>query len=159
MDDATGAPAHATQPPPHPCASAPAEQRRRRRALAGPGIVLAATAAGVTLVSVVDPHEPGHYPTCPFLWATGLYCPGCGGMRMVNSLTHGRVWEAFGLNPMVFLLLPVFAYLWARWTACAAKGVPFASALVRPRVIYPFLGLIVVYWIVRNLPFAHALAP
>ncbi|GLZ10656.1 hypothetical protein Acsp04_08910 [Actinomadura sp. NBRC 104425] len=157
MDDTTAAPARAAHPHPHP--PAPAGRRGRGRALAGPGIVLAAAAAGVALVSVVDPHEPGHYPTCPLLWATGLYCPGCGGLRMVNSLTHGRVGEAFGLNPMAFLLLPVFAYLWARWTACAAKGVPFASALVRPRVIYPFLALIIVYWIVRNLPFGHALAP
>ncbi|GLW63210.1 hypothetical protein Arub01_14540 [Actinomadura rubrobrunea] len=157
MDDATGAPAHAARPSPR--APSPAAPRRRKRALVGPGIVLAAAAAGTVLVSTVDPNEPGHYPTCPFLWATGLYCPGCGGLRMVHSLTHGRVAEAFGLNPMLFLLLPVFGYLWARWAACAATGVPFASRLTRPRVIHAFLALVVVYWIVRNTAFGAALAP
>ncbi|MFC7733202.1 DUF2752 domain-containing protein [Actinomadura keratinilytica] len=115
MDDTTAAPARAAQP--HPHAPAPAGRRSRGRALVGPGIVLAAAAAGVALVSVVDPHEPGHYPTCPLLWATGLYCPGCGGLRMVNSLTHGRVGEAFGLNP---------------WRSCCCPSSPTCGRAGRP---------------------------
>ncbi|TMR29466.1 DUF2752 domain-containing protein, partial [Actinomadura geliboluensis] len=87
------------------------------------------------------------------------YCPGCGLMRLVHALTHGDVATAFGFNPLVFVLLPVFGYLFVRWTALAARGMPMRSALFRPVVVYSFVGVLAVYWVVRNLPFAAALAP
>ncbi|WP_242614087.1 DUF2752 domain-containing protein [Actinomadura roseirufa] len=133
--------------------------RGSARRLLAPAAVLAAVAAGSALLAFVDPNEPGHYPACPFLFATGLYCPGCGTMRMVHALAHGRVGEAFGLNPMVLMLLPVFAHLYVRWVARSVRGLPMRSALFRPKVVYGFIGLLIVYWVVRNLPFAHALAP
>jgi hypothetical protein len=120
---------------------------------------LAGVAAAVTYVAVVDPNEAGHYPTCPFLWATGLYCPGCGSMRMVHALAHGHVAEAFGRNPLAFLLLPVVGWLWVGWAAAAAGGRPLDSVLLRPRAVWALGALLAVYWVVRNLPFGHALTP
>lgn len=143
----------------HPRPPTGAGRRRPLWALAPHGAVLAAVAAGSVLVALVDPNEPGHYPTCPFLAMTGYYCPGCGGTRLVNALTHGHVGTAFGFNPLVFLLLPVFGYLYVRWTVLTVQGRPMGSALLRPAVVYAFVGLLAAYWIVRNLPFAHALAP
>ncbi|GAA2408065.1 hypothetical protein GCM10010191_15680 [Actinomadura vinacea] len=152
----TGAP---VQGPP-PAASRPQGRTPRRGlALLGPLGFGAAAAVGAVVVAFVDPHEPGHYPTCPSLGLTGWYCPGCGGLRMTYSLLHGDVAQAFGMNPLIMLMLPVFAYLWVRWTVSAARGVPMRSALLRPRVLYAFMGVLGVYWIVRNLPFAQALAP
>ncbi|RFU39065.1 DUF2752 domain-containing protein [Actinomadura logoneensis] len=130
-----------------------------RRRLRAPLAVFGAAAAATVVVTFVDPHAPGHYPTCPFLFLTGYYCPGCGGLRMVNSLTHGHVAAAFGFNPLVFLLTPVAGYVWARWTYCAARGLPVTSVLLRRGVLAGLFGLLLVYWIVRNMPFAHALAP
>ncbi|REE99753.1 DUF2752 domain-containing protein [Thermomonospora umbrina] len=129
------------------------------RRLAGPFLVLGGVAAAVTLVAVVDPHEPGHYPICPLLWATGLYCPGCGTLRMVNSLAHGHAAAAFGLNPLAFVLLPVFGYLWGRWALRSVRGRPMASRLLTPPAAYGFVAVVVVYWVLRNLPFADVLAP
>ncbi|KAB2367638.1 DUF2752 domain-containing protein [Actinomadura montaniterrae] len=129
------------------------------RALTPHGIVLAGAAAATVLVAVVDPNRPGHYPTCPFLAMTGYYCPGCGAMRLVNALAHGHAGTAFGFNPLLFLLLPVFGYLYVRWTVLSLKGRPMWSALFRPVAVYCFVGVVAAYWIVRNLPFAHALAP
>ena len=125
----------------------------------GPAVVTAAAVAAVALVAALDPNEPGHYPTCPFLASTGLYCPGCGSMRMVHALVHGNVGEAFGRNPLAFLMLPLVGYLWIRWTAASARGVPFRTTLLRPWTAWAFGVLLVVYWVVRNLPFAQALAP
>ncbi|WP_246178802.1 DUF2752 domain-containing protein [Actinomadura decatromicini] len=129
------------------------------RSLVGPGAVLGGVAVGSLVVAFRDPNEAGHYPTCPFLLLTGYYCPGCGMMRLVHALTHGDVGTAFGFNPLLFLLLPVFGYLYVRWTVLAARGLPMRSALFRPAVAYAFLGLLIVYWVVRNLPFGQALAP
>ena len=66
---------------------------------ARPWVVLACFAAVAAYVSMVDPDESGHYPTCPFLYLTGYYCPGCGSLRMVHALTHGQVGQGFGRNP------------------------------------------------------------
>ncbi|MEU5879696.1 DUF2752 domain-containing protein [Spirillospora sp. NPDC047279] len=132
---------------------------RARGSLRAPLGVLAAAAAGVALVAVRDPHEAGNYPSCPLFALTGTYCPGCGAMRMVNSLAHGDVGAAFGLNPLLFLLLPVFGYLWVRWTVATARGEPMRSVLFRPPVVVGFMVVLVAYWVVRNLPFAHFLAP
>jgi hypothetical protein len=131
----------------------------RRLALLGPLGLFAAGAVGAAVVAFVDPHEPGHYPTCPSLQLTGWYCPGCGGLRMANALLHGDVAGAFSMNPLVLLLLPVFGYLWVRWTVSAARGVPMRSVLTRPPVLYIFAGLVILYWVARNLPFAQVLAP
>ncbi|QXJ25443.1 DUF2752 domain-containing protein [Actinomadura graeca] len=123
------------------------------------GVVLGGVAAGVLVVAKVDPNEPGHYPGCPFLFLTGYYCPGCGATRLVHALAHGDVGTAFGFNPVVFLLLPVFGYLYVRWTVLAARGRPMQSQLLRPVAAYGLVGVLLVFWIVRNLPFGQALAP
>ncbi len=46
---------------------------------------------------------------CPFKMATGLPCPGCGGLRAFELLTHGRVWDALCLNPLSVALMAFFA--------------------------------------------------
>lgn len=143
----------------HPHPAGGGERKSPVRALMPHGIVLAGAAAATALVAVVDPNRPGHYPTCPFLAMTGYYCPGCGAMRLVNALAHGHVGTAFGFNPLLFLLLPVLGYLYVRWTVLSVRGRPMWSALFRPVAVYSFVGVVAVYWIVRNLPFAHALAP
>lgn len=124
-----------------------------------PALVLGGVLAGTAVVANVDPHRPGHYPTCPFLFLTGLYCPGCGGLRMVNDLAHGHVGAAFGSNQLLFLLIPVAAYLWGRWAVRTARGLPMRSALLRPATAHVAVGVLLAYGIVRNLPFAHVLAP
>lgn len=131
----------------------------RTRSLRGPLAVLACAAAAAAYVSMVDPNESGHYPTCPFLWLTGYYCPGCGSLRMVHSLTHGQVSQGFGRNPLAFVMLPVLGYLWVRWVISSRRGEPLQSRLFHRWVIWAFTAIVLVYWVVRNLPFGHALAP
>ncbi|WP_242887191.1 DUF2752 domain-containing protein [Actinomadura litoris] len=140
--------------PPHPSGG-----RAPLRALRPQLLVAGVVAAGAVVVAFRDPNEPGHYPGCPFLAMTGYYCPGCGATRLVHALTHGDAGTAFGFNPLLFLLLPVFAYMYLRWTYLASRGLPMRSVLFRPVIAYGFVGVLAVYWIVRNLPFGHALAP
>lgn len=130
-----------------------------RRRLLAPAGVLAGVSAAVTYVATIDPNASGNYPTCPLLWFSGAYCPGCGALRMTHALAHGDVPTAFGLNPLLFILLPFFGYLWVRWVACTVRGEPMSSRLLAPKVVYVLLGVVAVYWVLRNLPFAQALAP
>lgn len=68
-------------------------------------LILAGVVLGV-LYSRFDPGQNSFFPPCPFLWLTGLPCPGCGSQRCIHQLMHGHWQEAFLLNPLLVLLLP-----------------------------------------------------
>ena len=80
--------------------------------------MLAVTTAGLAAAAAlfaVDPNEPGHYPTCPFLATTGLYCPGCGALRGIHDLLHGDVAGALARNPMTVIAVPYLILAWFTW--------------------------------------------
>jgi Protein of unknown function (DUF2752) len=139
--------------------------RRARRRWAGrlpalaPGALALVVAAAVSHVALVDPNEPGHYPLCPFRSLTGYYCPGCGSLRMVHAAAHGHLGEAFGRNPLAFAMLPVLGYVWLCWAVAAVRGRRPRFGLFRPWLVWAFSALVLVFWLVRNLPAGHALAP
>jgi len=126
--------------------------------LAAAGVVL----AGFALVAVVDPNEPGHYPTCPFLALTGLYCPGCGSLRAAHALTRGDVATSAGDNILFTLGLPLAVLLWGRWLYVRAKGRPapvLPAPGTRPALWVAGLAVLVLFGVVRNLPWGAFLAP
>ena len=47
--------------------------------------------------------EKIHY-NCPWLYLFHVYCPGCGGMRMILSILHLDFYQAFRYNPFLFIL-------------------------------------------------------
>jgi hypothetical protein len=118
----------------------------------------AAAAAAVGYIAVINPDVPGHYPTCPFYALTGYYCPGCGSLRAIHALVHGHVAQAFGYNVLTIAMLPVLGYLWVSWTKRSARGQPKTS-LAHPAWIWGFAAVIVVFWVFRNVPAGHFLAP
>jgi hypothetical protein len=146
-----------------PAAEEPATSRGRAVvALAArvvrPGGVLLLTSAAVAYVAAVDPNEAGHYPTCPFLALTGFQCPGCGSMRTVHALAHGHVQEAFGLNVLTVVMLPLLVFFWLRWARASALNRPTRTKVAHPALIWGLFGAVVAFWLVRNLPFAAFLA-
>jgi hypothetical protein len=130
----------------------------RLRNLGLPAATLALVVAATTYVALVDPRESGHYPPCPYLWLTGLACPGCGGLRCVHALTRLDVSAALGYNALAVLMFPVIGGLWLRWTLRSARGEPRRS-LSDPRWLWGLLVVVLVFWVVRDLPFGAALAP
>lgn len=105
----------------------------------------------VALLVVVDPHEPGHYPTCPFLRLTGWDCPGCGSLRAISSLAHGEVSQALSYNLMTVAALPLLVLLWAAWAVRLWRGVP--RRWVAPAWwLYGVAAAQVGFWVLRNLP-------
>ncbi|MEW2577595.1 DUF2752 domain-containing protein [Streptomyces syringium] len=131
--------------------------------LAAPLGVAAALAAAAVFIGAVDPNEPGHYPACPLLRHTGLYCPGCGGLRGVHALAHGDLATALGANALAVAGYAAFAVFWAGWLVRALRAVPAApAASVRgPRrgLWWALGGLVLLFTVVRNLPFGSVLIP
>jgi hypothetical protein len=139
-----------------PTSAAPSGDDGRRvrlaRALRGPGAVAGAALGGLAYLAVVDPNQPGHLPLCPFKALTGLDCPGCGSMRALHDLTHGDVLGALDHNVLVVLALPFLAWRWWAWTARARSGRPGPQRLAPAWVLWSLVGVLVVFWVVRNLP-------
>ncbi len=130
---------------------APAGPPRWREALPVLGVGAAALAGAVTLFSV-DPHEPGHYPVCPFLAVSGLYCPGCGSLRAMHDLLHGDLAGALARNPLAVLAVPylVLALVTALLRAWG-RPAPSSTSLP-PWAVWGVLGVVLSFAVLRNVP-------
>ncbi|MER7713509.1 DUF2752 domain-containing protein [Streptomyces werraensis] len=130
----------------------------RAARLAAPVGLLAAVAAAFAYVAAVDPNEPGHYPVCPLLGLTGLYCPGCGGLRSAHAVAHGDLAAALQANAPAVLGYAAFAVLWTLWVIRAARGRPMRLD-PPPAVLWSAGGLLLAFTVLRNTPFGGWLHP
>ncbi|MFE0631047.1 DUF2752 domain-containing protein [Streptomyces sp. NPDC058864] len=126
--------------------------------LAAPLGVLGGVAAAFAYVGTFDPNEAGHYPVCPLLQYGGVYCPGCGGLRSAYAVVHGDFGTAVGLNALAVAGYLLFAVLWTVWFTRTLRGRSFALPL-RAVHWWTIAGVVLLFTVVRNLPFGSALAP
>ena len=121
-----------------------------RRGMSAPLAVLGAAAVATAYLAAVDPNQAGHYPTCPFKWLTGYSCPGCGSLRAVHDLATGQVGAALHRNPLTVLAVPFLVVMWGLWVQRRMTG---RSRRVAPAwVLWTLLGVILTFWLLRNLP-------
>lgn len=128
------------------------------RRLAVPAGVLAAVTGAFAYVAAVDPNEPGHYPVCPLLSLTGLYCPGCGGLRAAHAFAHGDLAGALTANAVAVLGFLGFAAVWTVWVVHRVRGRPLRIDLA-PTTLWSLGVSGLVFTVVRNLPFGGWLHP
>jgi hypothetical protein len=114
--------------------------------------------AAVAVVGAVDPNEPGHYPTCPFLAVTGWFCPGCGSLRAIHALAHGDLREALARNPLTVVTVLALVVWWAAWFVRAVHARP-RRWLAPAWAIWAMVAVIIFFAVARNLPGAQFLAP
>ncbi|MGX1473884.1 UNVERIFIED_CONTAM: hypothetical protein RKD50_002692 [Streptomyces canus] len=138
--------------------NADTQRAPRLTGLAVPGGILAAVAGAFAYVGTVDPNQPGHYPVCPLYRITGLYCPGCGGLRSAHAFIHGDFLAALQDNAMAVVGYLGFAVLWTVWVVRAVRGRPLRLAL-GPVHLWTLGTLLLVFTVVRNLPFGGWLHP
>jgi hypothetical protein len=101
---------------------------------------LAVVAAG--LIYTFDPARTLGYPFCLLHRVTGLNCPGCGMLRALHHLAHGRICTAFGYNPL--LVLGLFAGAPLLWW--------YRTRPMPPALPWLVLAVFLVYGVARNLP-------
>ncbi|WP_106962882.1 DUF2752 domain-containing protein [Streptomyces roseochromogenus] len=128
------------------------------RRLAVPGGLFAAVAGAFAYVGAVDPNQPGHYPVCPLYRITGLYCPGCGGLRSAHAFVHGDLLTALHDNALAVAGYLGFAVLWTVWVVRAARGRPLRMEL-GPVHLWGIGVLLLLFTTVRNLPSGGWLHP
>ena len=94
---------------------------------------------------------------CPFFEYLHIYCPGCGTTRMIRSLLHFEFYQAFRFNSLVFCLLFAFLGLIIAEIIYFIKNKKIFN--ISNKIYVILIVIILVYWILRNIPFFSWLAP
>lgn len=93
------------------------------------------------------------YIPCIFKLITGLKCPGCGITHMIISLCRFDFLTAFKSNELLFITLPIAGIIYiTKRIYYIRNGIKMTEGKVMHFLEYSFLGLIIIFWIVRNLP-------
>jgi hypothetical protein len=115
---------------------------------AGAGLVCAAVWFG-------DPTTPGGpLPVCPTKALLGIDCPGCGSMRMLYSVMHGDLLGAAKFNALAVVALVLLVFAFATWTYGRVIGRRMWSWQQYRWSALMTMVLVLVWFVVRNLPFA-----
>ena len=112
----------------------------------------------ILLYFYIDPATSYFVPKCPFKMLTGYDCPSCGGQRALHALLNGRFYDAFMLNPFLFLVAPyLLAILYSTFSKSrvAAAIKPFVS---HQTMVYTYIALYLLWWIVRNTEYWQTIA-
>jgi len=122
------------------------------RSKAAPFIAGGLLLSGCVALAIVDPtHGP---PICPFKAVTGLDCPGCGGTRAAHQLFTGHLGAALSYNVLAVVAMPFI--LWGLFVSLTAMlgGPRWRGISLSPQWTRVALVLILVFWVVRNVPVA-----
>ena len=117
-----------------------------------------AALAGGAILFWVDPATNGFYPRCFFHMITGWDCPGCGGLRATHQLLHGHWREAFMLNPLFVVALPIIGCFLARALLARITGRKIPQLLNNTIWVWIAAVIVVGFGILRNLPWRSWLA-
>jgi len=118
------------------------------------GVSVALVAVAASVLRAFNPATTWFYPPCPFRALTGYLCPGCGTLRALHELLNGHLAAAFRLNPLMMLLMPYVGYSGASSALEIVFGRPLPQVFIRPAYIWLVLAIILLYWILRNIPLA-----
>lgn len=130
----------------------PPDVRPRRVRLRGPVATVAGLAAATVALRLRDPHEAWSWGVCP-LALLGIHCPGCGGLRAVNDLTHGDLAAAASSNLLLVVAIPFVVLALARWGVDAWHGRQRGrAALPSGPVLYVGIAAMALFTVARNLP-------
>lgn len=140
---------------------APLQAQRLSRAelLRAPTLVGASGIGALGLLHMRDPHESGSYGFCPFLLLTGQPCPGCGGLRAMNNLTHGDVIGALSSNAMAVVLLLVMGAAVVVWFFQRWRGHPAPLLAGRSPVLWGLAVAFILFGVLRWTPWGAWLRP
>lgn len=120
------------------------------RFLAAAGV--ATMAAGAAAVWHFDPSETSIFPVCPMYSMTGFACPGCGLTRGFHALFHGDLLGALDHNALLPFFAALIGFFLVSLMLLAVRGRGLRVDLLKPRMLWSFFILLIVFGIARNLP-------
>jgi hypothetical protein len=100
------------------------------------------------LLYIFDPAVCKLFPPCPFYAITGFYCPGCGSQRALHDILHLNLAGAIANNLLVIPAIIIIIYH-LLYLTIKPKHQNILYYNSTPWII---LGIIIVFWILRNIP-------
>lgn len=131
----------------------------RLKRLVAPAGAAAAAISSLAYVIARNPHAEQIFPPCVLLHTTGLYCPGCGGTRAAYDLAFGHVGRALHENAFVVLFVIPPAIVAFAWWVLNSMGVRVPRFRITVPMMWSYVGLMGLFWVVRNLPGFEFLQP
>lgn len=99
----------------------------------------------------IDPSVNTWVPQCPTKLLTGYNCPVCGAQRAFHSLLHGDIKLAWQYNAFLFFAVPLLFFVVLSRYLRLSYNRKLNRIVTSPFSIYVFLGLAVIWGILRNL--------
>ena len=109
---------------------------------------------GLALVYFIySPSESGYFPACIFLKKTGWLCPACGTQRALHALLHFEFSAALDYNVLMVLGMPLvlFGLLLESLQHQSKIWKERHDSYFSPLARYTAVGVILFFWIVRNV--------
>jgi hypothetical protein len=119
--------------------------------------IAGAVCAGL-LLYLFNPSENRFYPRCFFHMITGWDCPGCGGLRASHQLLHGHWREAFVLNPLFVVALPILVLFVTRYLLVRVTGKKIPQPFNSTIWVWVAAVIVIGFGVLRNLPWHPWLA-
>lgn len=107
----------------------------------------------LTFYSIVNPHSNIFVPKCMFRLLTGYDCPACGIQRSLHALLNGDTVTALRYNYFLLISIPYFLAVAITTFWKADLIVKMGYYVQHPKVVRAILVLIIIWWIVRNIPY------
>lgn len=94
---------------------------------------------------------------CVFYKITGLYCPGCGLTRCVESLLKLDFYQAFRYNPLaiIYMIVLFIYFIVVRFI----RKESFTISHISNKMWYSLVFITILYGICRNIDYFSWLAP
>ena len=123
-------------------------------------ILIALSLPVIALLVFIYEKQGGSGMKCLFYEYTGLYCPGCGSGRAVHALFEGRIAEAVRYNILLPILgIPCLCVVIHEYLRIVFPGLGLRPASVSQRTALAVTVVIMAFWVLRNIPALHFLAP
>lgn len=104
-------------------------------------------------LALVDPATTIFAPKCMFKYLTGYDCPACGIQRSLHALLNGDTVTALRYNYFLLISIPYFIAIAITTFWKADFIVKMRYYIQHPKVVRAILVLIIIWWIVRNIPY------
>lgn len=113
------------------------------------------------IYSTINPTNVNFLPKCPLYVTTGIYCPGCGSQRATHYLLNLNFIGVVKQNVLYILGLCVIVYHLLIIAINAVLKKRIYNYIYHPKTPLIILIIVLLFWVLRNLPFApfHLLAP
>ena len=125
----------------------------KRRSWVSADKLLVFSVVAVLLLALLlgNPYSAAWWLKCPLFQLTGFQCPLCGMQRQLHALMHFQWGEAWRLNPVLLLGYPYLGLLLLGQLSPRFRASRVGEWCYRDAVILTFVGVLLVWGVVRNL--------